>query len=177
MTTETPNGFCYGYEVKETPDKGMGVFATETIKKGSVVWRHVPGNYTVYDESHFKAVINAMTHDEVAYELTHMFGLQELPNCIIRVHDAGALMNHSSKPTLATNNTAPNPNTLDISSPDYIRDVTALLRTDRYALVATRDIEAGEEFTNDYAAECHEPDWFNAVYEQYGFDDSYMEAR
>ena len=176
MTTETPNGFCFAFEVKQTADKGLGVFAAETIKQGRIVWRHVPGNYTVYDEPMFKAAINNMTHDEVIYELTHIFGLKGIPDCVIRVHDEGVLINHSSVANLATKNANPIKGTLDTTSDHYIHDVTTALLNDRYALVATRDIELGEEFTTDYAAECDEPSWFDAVYEQYGVDESYMDV-
>ena len=40
--------------------QGLGVFAREAIKKGSVVWRHIPGLYVVYDEHSFKAKIEKM---------------------------------------------------------------------------------------------------------------------
>jgi hypothetical protein len=43
-------GFCFQYSVEKTEGKGLGVFAREPIKKGSVVWRHVPGVFVVYDE-------------------------------------------------------------------------------------------------------------------------------
>ena len=49
------DGFCFSYEVREVAGKGLGVFAKEYIKKGSVVWRHIPGQYVVYDENTFKA--------------------------------------------------------------------------------------------------------------------------
>ena len=41
---------CIPYTVRETPDKGRGVFADAAIPKGSTVWRHVAGQYSVYDE-------------------------------------------------------------------------------------------------------------------------------
>lgn len=163
MTTEKLNGFCFPFEVKETADKGLGVFAAETIKQGSIVWRHVPGQYTVYDEPMFKAAIDNMTHDEVVYELTHVFGLKEIRDCLIRVHDEGVLINHSSSANLATNNTEPMENPFDTTSDHYIHVVTKALLTDRYALEATRDIEMGEEFTNDYAAECEAPLLRNSI--------------
>ncbi len=48
--SDKDDGFCFSYEVKESAGKGLGVFAMEPIKKGSIVWRHVPGQYVVYDE-------------------------------------------------------------------------------------------------------------------------------
>jgi hypothetical protein len=175
ITSEKPNGFCVEFEVKEAGDKGLGVFAAESIKNGSIVWRHVSGQYTVFDESRFKALIGGMTHDEVVYELTHMFGLKGIEDCVIQVLDAGALINHSNSANLATNNGELLENRLDRTSDSYIQDVTEALLADQYALVATRDIERGEEFTTNYATECEEPPFFDAIYEQYGVDEPYLD--
>jgi hypothetical protein len=177
MSTEKKNGFCFAYEVKETADKGLGVFAAEKIEQGSIVWRHVSGQYTVYDEHTFKIAIEKMSHGEVVYELTHVFGLEELPGCLIRVHDDGVLMNHSNNANLATNNAGAVEKTFDVTSPQYLRDVTRALLDVRYALVATRNIETGEEFTNDYVAEegVADPPFYDVLYEQYGVSEDYLE--
>ncbi len=107
MTKETPNGFCFRVEVRQTADKGLGVFSAEAIKRDSIVWRHVPGNYTVHNELSFKAALAQLSKEQIVYELTHMFGLRGIPDCVIRVHDAGALINHANPPNLATNESAP----------------------------------------------------------------------
>ncbi len=177
MVTDKKNGFCFPYVVKKTTDKGLGVFAGETIKQGSIVWRHVPGQYIVYDEQTFKAAIEKMVHAEVVYELTHVFGLKELPGCLIRIYDDGVLINHSSNANLATNNTAAIETSLDVTSIHYIRNVTKALLDVRYALVATRDIEIGEEFTNDYAAEVVDPPFYDILYEHYGVSEGYLDGR
>ncbi len=169
------NGFCCRYEIKESADKGLGVFACETIKQGCIVWHHVPGQYAVYDEPMFKAAIEGMTHDEVVYELTHVFGLKEVPGCLIRVYDDGVLINHSRDANLATNNTATNERPLDATSNQYVQNVTRALLADRYALVATRDIEIGEELTNDYAGDTEDPPFYDILYEQYGVEESYLD--
>ena len=142
--TDEKNGFCFPYVVKKTTDKGLGVFAGATIKQGSIVWRHVPGQYIVYDEQTFKAAIKKMVHADVVYELTHVFGLKDMPGCLIRVFDDGVLINHSSDANLATNNTAAIGTSLDVTSIHYIQNVTKALLEDRYALIATRDIEIVE---------------------------------
>ena len=170
------DGFLYAYSIKETPNKGRGVFAAEPIKEGSLVWRHVPGQYAVYNEISFNALIAKMTPDQVIYELTHVFGLADFPNCLIRVFDAGVLFNHASNANLMTNNTPDNPAPLDPGAPGYLDDVAAALLGDRYAMIATRDIEAGEEFTNNYLLEESDPPFFEAIYDQYDIDDSYLEA-
>jgi hypothetical protein len=151
VTAKAQQGFCFPHEVRETQDKGLGVFACAAIRKGSIVWRHVPGRYTVYDEPTFRAAIKDMTHADIVHELTHVFGLREFPGCLIRVHDDGVLINHSDKANLATNNSA-----------------------DRYALVATRDIAEGEELTNDYAGDVVDPPFYDALCEAYGVDEDYL---
>ena len=173
--SDEKDGFCFSYVVKETAEKGLGVFAEESIKQGSIVWRHVPDQYVVYDEQTFKGVIAKMTHTEVVYELTHIFGLKDFPNCLIRVFDAGVLFNHSRDHNLITNNEPEIESSLDETSTHYIQEVTKALLDDRYAMIATRDIEIGEEFTNDYSAEVDDPPFFDIIYEQYDIDDSYMD--
>jgi SET domain-containing protein len=168
------SGFCFLYSVQKTEDKGMGVFAQEAITKGSIVWRHIPGLYTVYDEASFKSKIEKLSHADVVYELTHIFGLSDFPDCLIRVFDDGVLINHSDSPNLATNNAAPAELSLDPNSDRYLDNVTETLLDDRYAMVATRDIEKGEEFSNDYNAECDEPPFFDKLYEQYGVEEDYL---
>lgn len=169
------DGFQYKYSVRETSEKGLGVFANEAIKKGSIVWRHVPGQYAVYDERAFKTLISDMSHDETIYELTHCFGLPDFPNCVIRVLDAGVLFNHSINHNLATNNTSPNEATLDHTSPRYLERVKQALLSDRYAMIAVRDIPVGEEFTNNYALEVGDAPFFEEIYDQYDIDESYLD--
>lgn len=173
--SDTKDGFLFAYSVRQTPDKGLGVFAEEAIPKGSLVWRHVPGQYNVYDETSFKALIATLSEEQVIYELTHVFGLEDFPNCIIRVLDAGVLFNHSTDCTLRTNNAPKIETPLDETSPNYMADVTNALLSDRYAMIATRDIQAGEEFTNNYALEVGDPPFFEAIYDQYDIDDSYID--
>ena len=166
--SDKKNGFCFPYAVKKTTDKGLGVFAVETIKQGSIVWRHVPGQYIVYEEQTFKAAIAKMVHAHVVYELTHVFGLEDMPGCLIRIFDDGVLINHSSDANLATNNAAAIETSLDVTSIHYIQNVTKALLDDRYALIATRDIEIGEEFSNDYVADTVDPPFYHILCKHYG---------
>lgn len=174
--TDKQNGFCFPHVVKKTTDKGLGVFSVETIKRGSIVWRHVAGQYIVYDEQTFKAAIEKMVHADVIYELTHVFGLKDMPGCLIRVFDDGVLINHSSDANLATNNTAAIETPLDVTSIHYIQNVTKTLLDVRYALVATRDIEIGEEFSNDYVTEAVDPPFYNILCEHYGVSEDYLDG-
>jgi len=168
------NGFHFPYMIKETSDKGLGVFAGKAIGQGSIVWRHVPGQYLVYDEQTFKALIAKMSRAEVVYQLTHFFGLKDFPGVLIRILDDGVLINHSSNANLATNNTVTAHKSSDVTSPRYLRNVAEALLDERYAVVATRDIEKGEEFTMDYVADVLEPPYYDVLFEQYGVDEDYL---
>jgi hypothetical protein len=168
------NGFHFPYMIKETSDKGLGVFAGKAIGQGSIVWRHVPGQYLVYDEQTFKALIAKMSRAEVVYQLTHVFGLKDFPGVLIRILDDGVLINHSSNANLATNNTVAAHKSSDVTSPRYLRNVAEALLDERYAVVATRDIEKGEEFTMDYVADVLEPPYYDVLFEQYGVDEDYL---
>ncbi len=175
--TDKKNGFCFPCVVKKTTDKGLGVFAAEMIRQGSIVWRHVPGQYIVYDEQTFKAAIEKMAHADVVYELKHVFGLKELPGCLIRVLDDAVLINHSNDANLATNNAAAIGTSLDVTSVHYIQNVTKALLDVRYALVATRNIEIGEEFSNNYETDPFDPPFYDILCEHYGVSEGYLDSR
>lgn len=167
-------GFRFLYSVEKTDDKGFGVFAREAITKGSVVWRHVPGVFVVYDEPSFTAKIEEMSPAEVVYELTHVHAFEDFPGCLIRALDDGILINHSNAPNLATNNSAAARTSLDVSSRQYLRKVTDALFDDRYSLVAIRDIEKGEELTNDYTADDECPPYYDVLCEKYGVREDFL---
>ncbi len=168
-------GFRFKYSVEKTDDKGLGVFAREAIRKGSVVWRHVPGIFAVYDERTFTKKIEKMPPADAVYELTHVFGLEDFPGCLIRALDDGVLINHSSKPTLVTNNADPASTQLNVNSHRYLHKVTEALLDDRYSLVATRDIESGEELTNDYSVEDDCPPYYDVLCERYGVSEDFLD--
>jgi len=119
--------FRFLFSVEKTEDRGLGVFAREPIKKGSIVWRHVPGLFVVYDEHSFRAKIEKMSPADVVYELTHVFGLEDFPGCLILALDDGVLINHSRNPTLVTNNAAPASTSIDVNSRRYLHEVAEAL--------------------------------------------------
>ena len=167
-------GFRFMYSVEKTKDKGLGVFAREAIKKGSVVWRHAPGVFVVYDEHSFKTKIATMSPAEVVYELTHVHAFDDFPGCLIRALDDGILINHSHDPNLATNKSTPAETSLNANSRQYLRRVAEALIDDRYSLVATRDIEIGEELANDYSADDDGPPYYDVLSEQYGVREDFL---
>ncbi len=100
MRHSDAHGLCIPYTVRTTPDKGRGLFSDSTIHKGATVWRHIPGQYAVYDEQTLKAHLSSMSHSKAVYELTHIFCMEEFPGFMIKVFDDGELINHSEQPTL-----------------------------------------------------------------------------
>ncbi|MEL7013982.1 MAG: SET domain-containing protein [Pseudomonadota bacterium] len=169
------DGFCIDVEVRKTPDKGLGVFAREPVEQGGRVWRFVTGHFDVYDEAGFLRLIDGMAHDDAVYELTHMFAFEDFPTCIIRVRDDGALINHASKANLATNFARPLEAVRDADIPHTPERVTLALQQERFALVATRDIAAGEELTNNYNEDIFDPDFFIRVYDTYNINEDYLD--
>ena len=51
--TRATDGFRCAVKVVEIAEKGLGVVAAEHIRRGHIVWRHVPGQYAVYDAQGF----------------------------------------------------------------------------------------------------------------------------
>ena len=175
MKEQINSGFCFRHEVRESPGKGLGVFALEAIPRGEIVWRFIPGLFQVYDESAFRSLIERMTDEEAVYVFTHSFGFKELPECVIRVRDDGALINHSADANLETCFEIPMQMKPDVSSPGYLREVGQALCEDRFALISSRRIAAGEEFTSNYSADLCEPPFFVRLYKEYGVVEDYLE--
>ncbi len=167
MASNDDSGFCVPYTVRVTPDKGRGVFADTPIGKGTILWRHVRGQYAVYDERSLEELLAKRSRSEVVYELTHMFGIPEFPGYVIRVFDDGVLINHSRQPTTVMNND-PGENEIPYdTSPQDVHDVEDALLNDRFALIATQDLKAGDELTQDYTIGIEDPSYYDALCEQY----------
>jgi hypothetical protein len=161
-------GFCIPYTVRDTSEKGRGVFSDAAVSAGTVLWRHERGQYAVYNERSFGELIANMTHGEVVYELTHMFGLPEFPGYVIRVFDDGVLINHSRKPNVDMHAVGEDSQSHYRESTETARDVEEALLNDHFSLVAACDLKAGEELTMDYNIGIEEPLYYKALYEQYG---------
>ena len=167
MASDETNGFCVPYTVRVTPDKGRGVFVDAPIRKGTILWRFVRGQYAVYDERSLKEFLAKLSRSDVVHELEHMFGTPEFPDYIIRVFDDGVLINHSRQPTVAvTNGSGDNEIAYNTSARD-VQDVEEALLNDRFALIATQDLKVGDELTHDYNIGVEDPPYYDALCEQY----------
>jgi len=167
MARNDNTGFCITYTVRVTPDKGRGVFADEPIHKGTILWRHVRGQYAVYNEWSLKELLAKLSRSEVVYELEHMFGIPEFPGYVIRVFDDGVLINHSSQPTVKMNNNSGDNEISYNTSPRNAQDVEDALLNDRFALIATQDLKVGDELTHDYNVGIEDPVFYDTLCEQY----------
>ena len=167
MASSDNTGFCVPYTVRVTPDKGRGVFADAPIRKGTILWRYVRGQYAVYDERSLKGLLAKLWHSGVVYELMHMFGIPEFPGYIIRVFDDGKLINHSRRPTTVMNNASGDNEIPYNTSPQDVQDVEDALLNDRFAMIATQDLKAGDELTHDYNIDVEDPSYYDALCEQY----------
>jgi SET domain-containing protein len=168
MASNGNTGFCVPYTVRVMPDKGRGVFADAPIRKGTILWRYVRGQYAVYDERSLKELLAKLSRSEVVYELEHMFGIPEFPGYIIRVLDDGVLINHSRQPTVAVNNGSEDNEISYNTSPQDVQDVADALLNDRFALIVIQDVKVGDELTHDYTIGVEDPSYYDALCEQYG---------
>jgi len=167
MAINDGTGFCIPYRVRETPDKGRGVFADAPVRKGAILWRHVRGQYAVYDEHSLREFVAKLSRSEAAYELEHMFGLPEFPGYVIRVFDDGVLINHSRQPTVVMNSGCGDIGIPYDDSAGDVRAVEDALLNDRFALIATRDLGVGDELTQDYTVGVEDPPYYDDLCEQY----------
>lgn len=165
MSSSVTHGLCVPYVVRATPNKGRGLFAVAEITEGKTVWRHVAGQYAVYDERSLKALLSDMSDSDAVYVLEHIHCMPEFPEHMIRVFDDGELINHSDQPTLRTHTRAGYDEGSGATSTE---DVSSILLGDHFTLVAVRDIEEGEELTLDYNADPENPRYYDALCEQYG---------
>ena len=174
MASNDNTGFCVPYTVRVTPDKGRGVFADAPIRKGTILWRHVRGQYAVYDERSFKELLAKLSRRDVVYELEHMFGAPEFPGYMIKVFDDGVLINHSRQPTVVVNSDSGGSDIPYNTSAQNVQEVADALLNDRFSLIATRDLKVGDELTHDYNVGTEEPPYFDALCEQYDLSEPWL---
>jgi hypothetical protein len=174
MASNDNTGFCVPYTVRITPDKSRGVFADEPIRKGTILWRFVRGQYAVYDERSLKEFLAKLSRRAVVCELTHMFGTPEFPGYIIRVFDDGVLINHSRQPTVVVNSASGDDEIPYNSSVQDLQDLEDALLNDRFAMIASRDLKVGDELTHDYNIGVEDPSYYDALCEQYNVSEPWL---
>lgn len=125
-----------GYEVRPSPIAGVGLFTTEDIPKGALVWKYSPQSVRTYDsEAAVRTRLAALSEKELLDFLEHAYCWE---GQVVEILDDGKYWNHSKRP-----NTGNVPDDPDSS----------------YAL---RDIPAGEELLDDYSQHDRMP-WYEAI--------------
>jgi SET domain-containing protein len=152
MSTAAPNeegngGMQIAYAVRDAEFEGKGLFSTEKIAQGTLIWRfRVGDNVTEYDEPAATKHLETLTMPEAKDFLDLTYGIRD-KLCFIR--DDGRFMNHSTQPNCIT----------DMSTGNT------------YAL---RDIEPDEQLFEDYARFEH-PAFLFPLLEKYQCAPNYYE--
>ena len=156
---------CIPCSVRPTPDKGLGVFTDAKVLQGATIWRHAPGQYEVFNEEILLKRLDKGSKEEAVHLLTHIVSMEEFPGYMINVLDEGALINHSELPNMKRKSDTVQYNGSGVFS---VHQVLEALRHSQFDLVASRDIEAGEELLMDYNAEPDDPGYYERACERYG---------
>jgi len=159
------SGMCIPCTVRSTPDKGLGVFADTEVREGSAVWRHVPGQYEVFDEDTFTNLLAGSSQEEAIDLLTHIVSVEEFPGYMIRLFDESALINHSAQPNVERKSSADD---FQNSSINSALDVLKALNNSYFNLVAACDLAVGDELLMDYNVEPDDPEYYEDACRRYG---------
>lgn len=155
---------CIPFSVRPSPDKGLGVFAEAAVSKGVTVWRHVPGQYEVLDESALASLLAAGSREDAVDVLTHIVSMEEFPGYMVRYFDEGALINHDDQPNVTRKLS---PADYQGSSVNSTQDVSIALRDIHFDLVAAADLAIGDELLMDYNVEPDDPDYYEDACRRY----------
>lgn len=148
------------YEIKEDPGMGVGIFATAPIKKGQEIWnyREVDHVEIVKDDMPVLNTMLKQVNPEVAkwfMRWTYVTKDGSDPNgSMLFEMDDGRYANEPAPGKQATMVSVGDDN------------------------VANRDIEPGEEITEDYASSKinWEPGWFDPLYDEFDHHDKYQKG-
>lgn len=136
--------------VKQSAIAGVGLFADQDIKRGDIVWQYTPETCATFTQEQFQVLVNSFHKTEkqlIHYYLTYTY-YQSFMNSLIFCLDNGRFVNHSEQPNLAT--------------PSYLPRELGW----QYS-VALRDIERGEELTENYNT-YDQADWIDDLTKRYG---------
>jgi SET domain-containing protein len=144
------------YELKPSSIAGTGIFATQPIKRGTRVWRYEVGvSVAEHDEASLKARVASMSKTEAVDLLEHVYTWE---GRVIEILDDAKIWNHA-----ADHNTG--------NHPDEAKG-----EGDGMSSYARRDIEVGEELTDDYAT-FEEIPWFEQLCVEHGASSCVMVGR
>ena len=141
------SGFVVPYEVRESGIAGRGIFATRAIARGALIWRYDVGTSVLeHDEPSLRRRLKGRPKADVIDLLEHIYVWDGLA---IEIVDDAKIWNHAASP-----NTGNHPD-------------EAAGEGDGKSSYALRDIESGEELTDDYALH-HDLPWFETLCVEHG---------
>lgn len=130
------------YELRPSPIAGHGIFATAPIARGTRVWRYDVGvSVLEHDEASLRSRLESLSVEGIRDLLEHVYTWE---GKAIEILDDAKVWNHD-----AQHNTGNHPD-------------EASGMGDGVSSYARRDIEAGEEMTDDYAT-FEELPWFESL--------------
>jgi len=134
------HAWTFDYEIKQSKVAGLGSFAREPIRKGTVVWRRTAALMTMSPQEvtlMFSSIPAAVANNLLSY--CYVWNNRINFNC-----DDSKYSNHSKNNNIGT----------------------VMHGEHRGCLYALRDIEVGEEMTECYI-EYEEPEWYVALCDKY----------
>ena len=145
------SGFKVGIRVADSPIGGKGVFVTEDITRGTMIWECSTDNCKFFTtEADVEAYVKSLSNEELVHFLEHAYCDQ---GAVIEMQDEAQFWNHSER----------NPNTGNMP-----KDMVATEAGEEYKpeysrnTYAVRDISAGEELLDNY--DTYEVyDWFEKL--------------
>jgi len=133
------------YELKPSPVAGTGIFATEAIARGTLLWKCDDESCITHTETSLRARLAALDKEAATELLEHVYTWE---GEVIEIVGDGKYWNHSH----TAQNTGNHP---DEGMGDGVSSY------------AWRDIAVGEELLDDYASYASLP-WFEALCKEYG---------
>lgn len=161
-------GFLVPYEIRDIDKKGKGAVAMERIAKGSVVWHGGANASKRYTEQEVREKVKLMSRPDAGRWLNHAYGVVEDPDALYESIGDAALYNHSRRPNTGCGEKFKELNGgVDVVKPS---NFPASIQFDpANACFALRDIEAGEEITEEYST-YHNPAWYIELCKEYGVE-------
>lgn len=131
--------------VKTSPIAGLGLFADEDIKQGEIIWRYDPQTCALFTKEQVDTLLtSAQNAESIRYYLTYGWYVSQLGGIVVCL-DNGRFVNHSPESNLG--------------------QINAIDDGWRYSF-ALRDIEKGEELTENYST-YDSSEWFNDLHHNY----------
>jgi len=133
------------YDLKESTIAGLGLFAKARIPKGTLLWKYSEKSVRIFSSAEeVRLTLEERSAEDGTHFLEHVYCWE---GKVCEILNDGRFWNHSKQPN------------------------TGSLPEDEASSWSLRDIEAGEEFLDDYSQ--HDMlDWFEAICKEHAVSSS-----